>query len=164
MGIASVSNLLARSFIVFMIAYLWLTFYVRNILIVFVIAFAIMMMINAIFYLRRPVKRFHPYVANMKRYAVLKPKKIIWRQEFKKFRHHMFMRRKVKSYVILGVVLFLASFIVRFNIYYIIFSTLMFSFALLSLFGVKSVDGKVQSTNSCPLAWRDGIGQDHLRT
>jgi len=157
---AKISNLLARSFIVFIIAYLWLTFYVRNIIVVFVIAFTIMMLVNFAFSMKKPIPKFHPYVANLRAYSKYKPPKIIWRTELKKFRAHLFQRRKVRSYIILGVILFLTSFIVRFNIYYLVFATVMFLFALASLFEVKSKDERTESkaANTCPLAWRDGRG------
>ena len=49
MRIARVSNLLARSFLVFLVAYLWLSFYIENILTVFCAAFAIMCGANFVF-------------------------------------------------------------------------------------------------------------------
>ena len=45
-----------------------------------------------------------------------------------------FARTKIKTYIILGLIILATSFIVRFNIYYIIIATLLFSFALISLF------------------------------
>ena len=49
MRIAGAANGLARSFLVFLIAYLWLSFYVENILMVFCVAFAVMCGVNFAF-------------------------------------------------------------------------------------------------------------------
>ena len=51
MKFAHVSNLLARSFIVFMLAYLWLSFYMSNLLIVFAISLVVTVVLNSIYYL-----------------------------------------------------------------------------------------------------------------
>ena len=57
MKLASISNLLARSFIVFILAYLWLSFYLKSIVLVFFISFAIMMAVNYLFAVLRKRKK-----------------------------------------------------------------------------------------------------------
>jgi len=241
MRIASISNLLARSFLVFILAYLWLTFYIRNIALVFIIAFCVAMVANYVFMLftrrktarkaltlkehnhmrqitlqlkfmsrtgvralfrrafdamERPMPAIYPlfnkdvtsadiitilrrtrknctiYIAAERFPAevvgfanavdrdvklldaravyenILKPadifpevkvelrprKKLTWRE----LRDLVFTRTKVRPYIIIGVVILATSFIVRFNIYYIVVATIMFSFALTCLFVVPS--------------------------
>ena len=51
MRLSRISNLLARSFIVFLIAYLWLEYYLSNIILVFVLAFAVMTVVNWLFWI-----------------------------------------------------------------------------------------------------------------
>jgi len=46
----------------------------------------------------------------------------------------MFARRKVRGYVMVGVVIMLTSFIVRPTLFYVIIGTVVFSFALISFF------------------------------
>jgi hypothetical protein len=53
------SNLLARSFIIFILAYLWLGFYIDNILIVFLVSFLVMFGVNyliILFYKKKNIK------------------------------------------------------------------------------------------------------------
>ena len=172
MHFASVSNLLARSFLVFLIAYLWLSFYVREILIVFFIAFGVMLAVNFVFSRimrrRRPpvVKEpriFNPYDTIIKQYKRFLNRGM-WKRDLQNLKRLVFQRRKVKNYIFLGVIILLMSFIVRFNIFYIIFATIMFSFALISLFAVQSTDEAIatESPGACPLARRDGLGQNDL--
>ncbi len=47
-----------------------------------------------------------------------------------------FNRRKTKSYIFSGLILFLASFVIPYNIYYVTFSSLLFLMALFSYFNV----------------------------
>jgi hypothetical protein len=56
--------------------------------------------------------------------------KLTWRE----LRQMVFQRAKVRPYIIIGVVILLTSFIVNFSIYYIVVATIVFSFALISLF------------------------------
>ena len=53
-------------------------------------------------------------------------------------RTNMFARARVRPYIIIGAVILATSFIVRFNIYYIAVATVVFSFALVSMFAVQS--------------------------
>jgi len=144
--VSSISNLLARSFIVFLLAYLWLSFYIRNIALVFFLAFGIMLAANfaikLFFQKRRPpvIKEptiFNPYSPVLKQY-----KKYLnrynWKAELVALRRLVFQRRKIRNYIFLGIIILGMSFIVRFNIFYIIFATIMFSFALISTFAVES--------------------------
>jgi len=233
--------MLARSFLVFLLAYLWLTFYIRNIILVFIIAFCFAMLVNYLFMLlgrRKSAKRalslkeqkhvrevtlqlkfmtrenvrilfkhafdvlekplpaifplfnkdvttadvitilrrtrkastifiaaerFSPEItvfvnaldrdvklldARAVYENILKPadtfpeikvelkskKKLTWRQ----LRDLVFARTKARPYIIIGVVILLTSFIVRFNIYYIAVATVVFSFAIASLFMIPS--------------------------
>jgi len=259
MKLASLSNLIARSFIVFIISYLWLTFYIRSLLTVFLLAFGIMLAVNLLFrfFARKrnaravlnkqqrehvaqialqlkfqgrtktlkllrealdktnmgyrnvtatqrklviqnadkkvnlfplfnveptikdiieclkstnkgaetyicatnfspevigfansldasvtlmdvasvyteillPAETYPEVVIEMKSKA-----KLTWSQ----LRCMVFNRRKVKTYVFLGFIILATSFIVRFNIYYIVVATILFSFALLSMFVLPS--------------------------
>jgi len=237
MKLSSISNLLARSFIVFILAYLWLSFYLKSIFLVFAISFVIMLAVNYLFVLLRKrknaraaltreqqqhmravmlqlkfmsrekaralfkkaftaldkeVNNFYPLfnievatsdIIKCLRYArkegavyiasekfspdvvafakalqkeivlldaaavyeqILSPadtfpevtvelkarEKLTWRE----LRQMVFRRTKVRPYIIIGIVILLTSFIVSFSIYYIAMATLLFSFALISLF------------------------------
>jgi uncharacterized membrane protein len=49
----------------------------------------------------------------------------------------VFNRRRIRGYIFTGIVIFLSSFIVRFNIYYIVISTVLFSLALITTIMVQ---------------------------
>jgi len=155
---ASIGNLLARSFLVFILAYLWLSFYIRNIMFVFLTAFVIMLVVNFGFSLftnrkkPKPVKKiYNPHTKIMRQYrARLDHQRYNWRIALREMRDKAFQRRKVKPYIFYGVIVLLTSFIVRLNIYYVIFSTILFLFALISLYGDT-------------IARRNGSGQNNLR-
>ena len=237
MKLSSISNLLARSFIVFILAYLWLSFYLKNIILVFVISFVVMLAVNYLFILLKrrkntraqltrkqqehmrqvmlqlkfmsrekaralfkkaftaldkEVSNFYPlfnievttadiikclryarkdgavYIASEKfspdvvAFAKALQKEIVLldaqsvyeqilvpaetfpevtvelkgRQKltWQELRQIMFQRAKVRPYIIIGIVILLTSFIVSFSIYYIVVATIVFSFALISLF------------------------------
>ena len=241
MRIASVSNLFARSFIIFVLAYLWMSFYLRSLILVFCISFLIMLVVNYVFILLgkrkksraaltrkqhqhmnqimlqlkftsrenarklfgrafsvlgKDVPTFYPLfninvttadIIKCMRYArkgttiyiasesftsdviafaasldrdiklldghtvysqILCPADIFpeitvglkskKRLTLSELRQIIFTRAKVRPYIIIGLVILLTSFIVRFNIYYIIVATVLFSFALVSLFAVNS--------------------------
>jgi len=164
-SIAQITNLLVRSFIVFLLAYLWLSFYLRDMLYVFLLAFFLTIAINFIFEIStkktRKLREQNRIRATLKpeqreqydeierliadamemRRIMLKDfyadKKLTW----KKVWAGLFARRRMRGYVVTGLVIFATSFIVRFNIYYIIVATILFSFALLSLFDVSCRHG-----------------------
>jgi hypothetical protein len=123
---AKIVNLMARSFIVFLVAYLWLSFYFRDLISVFVYSFLIMLGVNFVLRLLPKKRAAQKPVDYIK--VITPPRQI----------NHVFERRKVRTYLVLGAVIFLTSFIVRFSIFYIIFATIMFSFAFISLFVVYS--------------------------
>ncbi|MCL2229075.1 MAG: hypothetical protein FWC00_04585 [Firmicutes bacterium] len=266
--VAGITGLIARSFIVFMLAYLWLSFYVANIVLVFIISFFITAAVNTLFYIlkirrsaRAKVTReekkhinqimlqfrfqaqaktlnlmktafqilgrqvvstqkklkfyravdeheenptlcnmfllfqinptvddvvkcisatnkgaityiasesFHPsviaYVASLDKQVVLMDGTDVYKQllepaqifpdftvhyktrqrlQLNELKRVMFMRTKSKSYIFLGVIILATSFIVRFNIYYIIIASVLFLFALLSLFALPSKDARI---------------------
>ena len=64
--------------------------------------------------------------------------KIIYEEKskytFKELLNIAFNKKKTKSYVITGLIFLVSSLFLRYNIYYIVFTTLMFSFALFSHF------------------------------
>jgi len=127
MKIAKYFDLFARSFIVFLIAYLWLTFYIKDILIVFVLAFGIMLGVNLLikFIPRRKLKVAPPdYIKPITKPLILNP---------------MFCRARIKRYILIGFIIFGTSFIVSFNIYYILIATVMFLFAFISTFNIQSI-------------------------
>ena len=237
MKLSSISNLLARSFIVFILAYLWLSFYLKSIFLIFLISFVIMMAVNYLFILLKrrkstraqltrkqqehmhavmlqlkfmsrekaralfkkafivlgkEVKNFYPlfntevatadiikclryakkdgavYIASEKfspdviAFAKALQKEIVLldaaavyeqilspadtfpevtvelktrqKMTWQELRQIVFQRAKVRPYIIIGVVILLTSFIVNFSIYYIVVATIVFSFALISLF------------------------------
>lgn len=51
--------------------------------------------------------------------------------------HIMFHRKKAKGYIISGTVLLLGSFVIRYNLYYIIFATILYFMALFSFFNLS---------------------------
>jgi len=254
--LARVSNFLARSIIVFIVAYLWLSFYLKEIVAVFLISFCIMFLVNCFFYFLtrrrtalaalnrkeqehlRQVTLQLKFQSRMSTLDLLKTafekleknvkttqKKVIIKKEDSKInifplfnttptvddviacvkattrdtqtvifadsfspevsafaktldlpitmlssaevykqvllpadvfpeilvktkskarltlaalKQMAFHRSKFRSYVFIALVIFATSFIVRFSIYYLIISTVLFSFALISLFALPS--------------------------
>lgn len=255
MKLSSVTNTFARYFIVFIIAYLWLSFYIRNLFLVFLLSFAIAFFVNYIFGLfqrRKNIRNrlnrdqqnhmrqivlqlkflslreaiallstaflklypdaeknkilqkklvlqnndkklnifpmfdkepttadiiaainqtakdhttviaanfFHPSITsfvsaldkNVRLMTaedvytqILSPSQVFpeiavqfkskKRLTFEQLKKMMFSRAKVRPYITIGIVILLTSLIVRFNFYYIIIATILFSFALISLF------------------------------
>ncbi len=55
---------------------------------------------------------------------------------FKQISQVAFSKKRTKSYVISGTILLLGSFILKYNLYYIIFSSLLYLMALFSYFNV----------------------------
>ena len=53
---------------------------------------------------------------------------------FKELLNIAFNKNKTKSYVVTGLIFLISSIFLRYNIYYIVFTTLMFVFALFSYF------------------------------
>jgi len=128
--LARFSNLLARSFIVFLMAYLWLTFYIRNIIYVFFVSLAIMFVFNFVIWLLTHKKRNR--IKRARHILKLVRKKITFKEYMKQINEIIFNPRRIKGYVFSGIIIFLTSFIVRFNIYYIVIATLLFSLALVT--------------------------------
>jgi hypothetical protein len=191
---------------------LWLSFYFRDIIFVFLISFTIMMAVNLVYWLLTrkrvaqiravPVQKkyiIHTQTQKINLFPLFKaePKtsdleacvsatdreantyiaaksfspavkksaksKNITLLQFRSRAHMMFtmlkfvtfQRKKVRSYIFMGIIILATSFLVRFNIYYIVIATVMFSFALLSLFALPLNRGNTFTRG-------DGGGQDYV--
>jgi hypothetical protein len=71
-------------------------------------------------------------LTSKKEYKTIK----ITKHDFKVFFIKMFDRSKTKNYLFIGILLLFMSFIVKLNIYYIIFSSIVFIFAFLTRCGI----------------------------
>ena len=144
MWVARAVNWVARGFLVFIIAYLWLSFYIRPLSLVFLfsflIAFAVSWVFEWIYIKRHPVvpriryiKPVGPYAVALKAYRRdLKRRGRNFRRSLRALCDVVFSKKRVKPYIFYGVVLVLTSFLVKFSIYYVVFSTILFAFALIS--------------------------------
>jgi hypothetical protein len=71
MPVARFANFLARSFLIFLVSYLWLSFYLRDIIFVFLISFAITAAVNLIYYLfKKKSPRRVPAAPVLRKYQI----------------------------------------------------------------------------------------------
>jgi len=78
------------------------------------------------------------YINFIKKENIIPENKIIYeektRYSFKELLNIAFNRKKTKTYVVTGIIFLISSIFLRYNIYYIVFTTIMFLFALFSYF------------------------------
>jgi drug/metabolite transporter (DMT)-like permease len=101
---------------------MWLSYYVKNIFLVFVLAFAITACVDLLLRLlpkKRPEPKSIDYIKK-----IVQPKP----------QNHIIERKKARKYLFFGLLMFGLSFLVRFNIYYIVSASVLFLLAFVSLF------------------------------
>lgn len=89
------------------------------------------------------------YINYIKKENIIPENKIIYeektRYSFIELLSIAFNRKKTKTYVVTGIIFLISSIFLRYNIYYIVFTTIMFLFAMFSYFNKtynkKIIDG-----------------------
>ena len=135
MHVPTIANRVAAGFSVFLVAYLWLSFYLRNMFLIFICAFLITLGVGALVRLI-PKKRTRTAPPNY-------IKRIPVPMDFTR------PPLKPRNLIVTGLIIFGTSFIIKYNIYYIIVATIIFGIVPFAMYGN-------------PFTRRNGGGQDDV--
>lgn len=125
---ARVVDIAVRSFFMFVVCWLIFSYVFRGFFAILAVSVAVTVVINVVF----------EFTVGRKYWRRAAPKSDRPRRKFKEVAREAFARAfardKTKGFVWAGVIILIMSFVVKLNIYYVVFAVMVFGFAALTRF------------------------------
>jgi uncharacterized membrane-anchored protein YitT (DUF2179 family) len=139
--LAYITDIIIRSFFIFIVGFLLISYSVHNFWSAVFLSLLVAAIINIVYEMTFGKKYWRQLKQSPK-----KPRRSV-KAVLKDFWLRAFSRNNTKGFVWAGIVILLMSFMVRLNIYYIVFACVIFAFAALTRFAPPAIIKGIESGN-----------------